>query len=61
MINEHLKPLIKVQCNDFFLLEFTSCKTEQPLRGMKLQEHEVQKDYSIQEMFRKNLQIKGVR
>ena len=29
---------------------FTPCKTEQPLRGMELQEKEAQKDYSIQEI-----------
>ena len=29
---------------DFFYLGFTPCKTEQPLRGIKLQEKEVQKD-----------------
>ena len=35
---------------DFFKLRFTPCKAEQPLRGMKLQEKEAQKDYSIQEI-----------
>ena len=34
----------------FFLLGFTPCKAEQPLRGMELQEKEAQKDYSIQEI-----------
>ena len=34
----------------FFKLGFTPCKTEQPLQGMELQEKEVQKDYSIQEI-----------
>ena len=34
----------------FFKLEFTPCKTEQPLRGMELQEKEVQKYPSIQEI-----------
>ena len=29
---------------------FTSCKAEQSLRGMELQEKEAQKDYSIQEI-----------
>ena len=29
---------------------FFSCKAEQPLRGMELQEKEAQKDYSIQEI-----------
>ena len=29
---------------------FTPCKTEQPLRGIELQEKEAQKDYSIQEI-----------
>ena len=28
----------------FFQLGFTSCKAEQPLRGMELQEEEAQKD-----------------
>ena len=28
----------------FFELEFTPCKTEQPLQGMELQEKEAQKD-----------------
>ena len=28
----------------FFLLGFTPCKAEQPLRGMKLLEKEAQKD-----------------
>ena len=34
----------------FFLkkLGFTSCKAEQPLQSMELQEKEGQKDYSIQ-------------
>ena len=34
---------------DSFLLGLTPPKAEQPLRGMELQEKEVQKDYSIQE------------
>ena len=34
---------------DSFLLGLTPSKAEQPLRGMELQEKEVQKDYSIQE------------
>ena len=34
----------------FFLIGFTQCKAEQPLQGMKLQEKEVQKGYSIQEI-----------
>ena len=34
----------------FFKLGFTLCKAEQPLRRMELQEKEVQKDYSIQEI-----------
>ena len=29
---------------------FTPCKTEQPLRGIELQEKEAQKEYSIQEI-----------
>ena len=28
-----------------------SCKTEEPLQGMELQEKEAQKDYSIQEIW----------
>ena len=32
----------------FFQLGFTTCKAEQPLRGMELQEKEAQKDYSTQ-------------
>ena len=35
----------------FFLLGFTPCKTKQPLQCMELQEKEVQKDYSIQEIY----------
>ena len=31
-------------------MEFTPCKTEQSLRGMKLQEKEAQKDNRIQEI-----------
>ena len=34
----------------FFKLGFTPCKAEQPLRGMELQEREVQKDLSMQEI-----------
>ena len=34
----------------FFWLGFTPHKAEQPLRGMKLQEKEAQKDESIQEI-----------
>ena len=34
----------------FVLLGFTPCKTEQPLRGMELQEKEAQEDYNIQEI-----------
>ena len=30
---------------------FTSCKAEQPLQGMELQEKEAQKDQNIQEMY----------
>ena len=32
----------------FFLLGFTPCKAEQPLRGMELQEKKHKKDYRIQ-------------
>ena len=31
-------------CMYFFLMVFTSCKAEQPLQGMDLQEKEAQKD-----------------
>ena len=34
----------------FFQLGFTPCKSKQLLRGMELQEKEVQKDSSIQEI-----------
>ena len=37
---------------------FTPCKTKQPLRGMKLHEKKHKKDYRIQKVFRKNLQLK---
>ena len=52
---------IKLQPTHCFLhLGFTLCRAEQPLRGMELQEKEAPKDYSIQEMFRKNLEPKDV-
>ena len=45
----------------FFLLEFTPCKAEQPLRGMELQEKKAQKRLQATEsLFRKNLQLKDV-
>ena len=34
----------------FLKLGFTPCKAEQPLRAMKLQEKEAQKDYSTEEI-----------
>ena len=34
----------------FFKLGFPPCKSEQPLRGMELEEKEAQKDYRIQEI-----------
>ena len=34
--------------NTFFLLGFTPCEAEQPLRGMELQEKEAHKYYNIQ-------------
>ena len=34
----------------FFLIGIHSCKVEQPLQGMELQEKEAQKDWSIQEI-----------
>ena len=41
----------RVSClKTFFLIGFTQCKAEQPLQGMKLQEKEVRKGYSIQEI-----------
>ena len=41
----------RVSClKKFFLIGFTQCKAEQPLQGKKLQEKEVQKGYSIQEI-----------
>ena len=42
----------------YILIGFTPCKAEQPLRGMKLQRKEAQKDYSKQEVSSKNLQLK---
>ena len=36
--------------NIFFKLGFTSCKAEQPLRGMELQEKKHKKDYRIQKI-----------
>ena len=45
----------------FFKLRFTSCKAEQPLPGMELQEKEAQKILQDTEnLFRKNLQLKDV-
>ena len=38
------KSLLQVGIFFFFWLEFTPHKAEQPLRGMKLQEKEAQKD-----------------
>ena len=35
---------------EIFLLQFTPCKAEQPLRGLKLQEKEVQEDQRINEI-----------
>ena len=41
----------RVSClKKIFLIGFTQCKAEQPLQGKKLQENEVQKGYSIQEI-----------
>ena len=42
LINKRLQLFIHETC--FFLLGFTPCKTEQPLRGVELQEKEVQRD-----------------
>ena len=36
--------------NFFFKLGFTSCKAEQPLQGMELQEKETQKDKGTQKI-----------
>ena len=44
----------------FFNWDLLHCKDVQSLRGIKLQEKEVHKDQSIQKMFRKNLQTKGI-
>ena len=39
---------------------FTSCKSEQSLKGMELQEKKVQKRLKhTRNLFRKNLQVKG--
>ena len=43
----------------FFLLGFTPCKAEQPLRGMELQGKEAHKKIAGNQ-FRKNLQLKDV-
>ena len=45
----------------FFQLGFTSCKIEQPLRDMELQEKQAQKRLQdTSNLFRKNLQLKDV-
>ena len=45
----------------FFLLQFTPCKAEQPLRGMELQEKKAQKILQATEnLFKRNLQLKDV-
>ena len=45
----------------FFYFGFISCKAEQPLRGMELQEKEAQKRLKhTGNLFRKNLQLKDV-
>ena len=47
--------------NIFFQLEFTPCKAEQPLHGMKSQQKEAQKRlHHTGNLFRKNLQLKDV-
>ena len=42
----------------FFLLGFTPCKAEQPLRGMELQAQK--RLHDTENLFRKNLQLKDV-
>ena len=49
--------LIVMRTYIYILIGFTPCKAEQPLRGMKLQRKEAQKDYSKQEVSSKNLQL----
>ena len=48
MKQDHKKEIMKtgskeIKVASFFKLEFTLCKAEQPLRGMKLQEKEAHK------------------
>ena len=59
MVRYILKILQEMLQEFFFKLGFTSCKAEQPLQGMELQEKEAQKDYiqHIGNPFRKNLQL----
>ena len=42
--SSYLKQLQFVKYSHFLKLGFTSCKAEQPLQGMELQEKEAQKD-----------------
>ena len=44
MVRYILKILQEMLQKFFFKLGFTSCKAEQPLQGMELQEKEAQKD-----------------
>ena len=39
-----IMPVFFIATKDLFLIGFTPCKAELPLRGMELQEKEVQKD-----------------
>ena len=51
----------RVLLQEFFLLRFTSCKAEQPLRGMELQEKKNSKRINhTGDLFRKNLQLRDV-
>ena len=41
---QNVSGIWKILFRSFFKLGFTLCKTEQPLRGMELQQKEAQKD-----------------
>ena len=50
----HLIDVLFTLCKNvffIFLLGFTPCKAEQPLRGMELQEKNHKKDYRIQKIY----------
>ena len=44
----------------FFPLGFTPCKAEQPLQGMELRKRSTKRLEHTGNLFRKNLQLKGV-